>query len=71
MEKKSVVEETFEELDAKLSILNKETVDWIKQKMLYHISEAYERGKCEAYERGKCEAYQIIKKENRKKRLFL
>jgi hypothetical protein len=47
MEKKSVVDDTFKELDTKLSILNKETVDWIKQKMLYHINEAYERGKIE------------------------
>ena len=40
----SVVDDTFNEIDEKLSILNKETVDWIKQKMLFHISEAYERG---------------------------
>ena len=37
-------DDTFNEIDEKLSILNKETVDWIKQKMLFHISEAYERG---------------------------
>ena len=41
----SVVDETFKELDEKLSIINKETKDWLKQKILMHISEAYERGK--------------------------
>jgi hypothetical protein len=43
--KDSVVDDTFKELDEKLSIINKETKDWLKQKMLWHISEAYERGK--------------------------
>ena len=42
--KSSVVDDTFKEIDDKLSILNKETVEWIKQKILFHISEAYERG---------------------------
>jgi hypothetical protein len=41
----SIVDDTFKELDEKLSIINKETKDWLKQKMLWHISEAYERGK--------------------------
>ena len=41
----SVVDDTFKELDEKLSIINKETKDWLKQKILWHISEAYERGK--------------------------
>ena len=41
----SVVDETFKELDEKLSIINKETKDWLKQKILWHITEAYERGK--------------------------
>ena len=41
----SVVDETFKELDEKLSIINKETKDWLKQKIMWHISEAYERGK--------------------------
>ena len=41
----SVVDDTFKELDEKLSIINKETKDWLKQKFLWHISEAYERGK--------------------------
>lgn len=47
-EKKSVVEDTFNEIDTKFSkILNEKTIDWIKQKILWHISEAYERGKQE------------------------
>ena len=41
----SIVDDTFKELDEKLSIVNKETKDWLKQKILWHISEAYERGK--------------------------
>ena len=41
----SVVDDTFKELDEKLSIINKETKDWLKQKILWPISEAYERGK--------------------------
>lgn len=41
----SVVDDTFKELDEKLSIINKETKDWLKQKIMWHISEAYERGK--------------------------
>ena len=41
----SIVDETFNELDEKLSIINKETKDWLKQKIMWHISEAYERGK--------------------------
>ena len=41
----SVVDNTFKELDEKLSIINKETKDWLKQRILWHISEAYERGK--------------------------
>ena len=41
----SIVDDTFKELDEKLSIINKETKDWLKQKILWHISEAYERGK--------------------------
>jgi hypothetical protein len=41
----SVVDDTFKELDEKLSIINKETKDWLKQKILWHISESYERGK--------------------------
>ena len=41
----SVVDDTFKELDEKLSIINKETKDWLKQKFLWHILEAYERGK--------------------------
>ena len=42
--KSSVVDDTFKEIYDKLSILNKETVEWIKQKIHFHISEAYERG---------------------------
>jgi len=41
----SVVDDTFKELDEKLKIINKETKDWLKQKIMWHISEAYERGK--------------------------
>ena len=47
MTKTSIVDDTFKELDEKLTILNKETVDFIKSKILFHISEAYERGKKE------------------------
>ena len=43
----SVVDDTFKELDVKLSIINKETKDWLKQKILWHITEAYERGKAD------------------------
>ena len=43
--KGSIVDDSFKELDEKLSIVNKETKDWLKQKILWHISEAYERGK--------------------------
>jgi hypothetical protein len=41
----SVVDETFNKIDEKLSILNKETIDWIKGMVIYHIGEAYDRGK--------------------------
>ena len=41
----SVVDDTFKELDEKLKIINKETKDYLKQKIMWHISEAYERGK--------------------------
>lgn len=41
----SIVEETFKELDEKLSVINKETRDWIKLKIMWHITEAYDRGK--------------------------
>jgi len=43
----SVVDDTFKELDEKLSIINKETKDWLKQKILWYISEAYNRGKAD------------------------
>ena len=41
----SVVTETFKEIDSKLSILNEETRDWVKMKIMTHIDEAYKRGK--------------------------
>ena len=41
----SIVDETFKELDEKLSVINKVTKNWLKQIILWHISEAYERGK--------------------------
>ena len=43
----SVVDKTFKEIDERLSILNKETLNWLKQSIMTHISEAYERGKSE------------------------
>jgi len=43
-EEKSVIDKTFEEIDSKLSVLNKETIDWIKQKIIFHINEAFLRG---------------------------
>ena len=44
----SVVDDTFKEIDEKLSILDKEIKSWIKQKIMWHIAEAFERGKaCE------------------------
>jgi hypothetical protein len=43
-EKKSVLDITFKEIDEKFSILNKENIDWIKSKIMDHITEAYERG---------------------------
>lgn len=43
----SIVDKTFKEIDEKLSILNTETIDWIKAKIMWHITEAYERGKKE------------------------
>lgn len=45
--KTSVVDDTFKEIDEKFSILSEESKNWIKQKLLFHISEAYERGKKE------------------------
>lgn len=42
---KSIVDETFKEIDEKLSIINKETKDWLKLKIMWHITEAYKRGK--------------------------
>jgi hypothetical protein len=39
------VQDTFDEMDKKLSILNKETISWLKQKVMWHISEAFERAK--------------------------
>lgn len=45
--KTSVVDDTFKEIDEKFSIINEESKNWIKQKLLFHISEAYERGKKE------------------------
>ena len=44
---KMVADDTFKEIDKKLIIINKETKDWLKQKILWHITEAYERGKRE------------------------
>jgi hypothetical protein len=41
----SVTDKTFDEIDEKLSILNEETISWIKGKIMFHISEAYNRGK--------------------------
>jgi hypothetical protein len=49
--KKSVVDDTFKEIDVKMSILNNETKDWIKQKLMEHITEAYLRGKAETSEK--------------------
>jgi len=43
--KSSVVDYTFKQLDEKFSILDKETKDWLKQTILYHIAESYEKGK--------------------------
>jgi len=43
--KKSVVDDTFDEIDKRLSVLNPETIDWIKQIIMNHITEAYNRGK--------------------------
>lgn len=45
--KKSVVDDTFKEIDEKFAILNPESRDWIKMKLMEHISEAYKRGKKE------------------------
>ena len=39
------VEDFLKELDNKLSILNKETLDFVKLNILSQISDAYERGK--------------------------
>jgi len=44
---KSVVDDTFKEIDLKFAILNKESRDWFKMKLMEHISEAYNRGKKE------------------------
>jgi hypothetical protein len=45
---KSITDDTFKELDEKFSgILNEETINYIKGKILWHISEAYNRGKYE------------------------
>jgi hypothetical protein len=43
--KGSVVQDTFDEMDIKLSILNKDTISWLKRKVMWHISEAFERAK--------------------------
>lgn len=43
----SVTDHTFKEIDKELSILNNETRAWLKNTILWHISEAYERGKNE------------------------
>ena len=42
---KSVVDDTFKEIDEKFAILSSESRDWIKMKLMEHISEAYNRGK--------------------------
>lgn len=44
-DKKSIVDDTFIELNEKFKILSTEGRDWIKSKILWHISEAYERGR--------------------------
>ena len=38
------MEETFKEIDSKLSILNKETLDWIKSILMTQVSDAFDRG---------------------------
>ena len=35
---------TFKQLDKKLSILDDETLDWIKSKIVWNISDAFIRG---------------------------
>jgi hypothetical protein len=45
--KKSVVDDTFKEIDEKFAILSPESRDWFKMKLMEHISEAYQRGKKE------------------------
>jgi len=42
---KPTIEDSFKEIDEKLNILDKDTINWVKGKMLLHISDAYERGK--------------------------
>jgi len=48
-QKGSVVDDTFDEIDKKFNNLSEESISWIKQKILWHISEAYERGKKDKY----------------------
>jgi hypothetical protein len=44
---KTLIEQTFDEIDEHFSILSSESRSWIKNKLMYHISEAYERGRKE------------------------
>ena len=46
----SVVDNTFKELDERLSILDKDTINFIKTQILDHTTEAYERGKRDGQE---------------------
>ena len=56
----SVVDSTFKELDERLSILDKDTINFIKTKILDHITEAYERGKRDGQEGIKGNSQKII-----------
>lgn len=40
----SVVDKTFAEIDNKFSVLDKESRDWIKQQIMNHLRNAYNRG---------------------------
>ena len=56
----SVVDSTFKELDERLSILDKDTINFIKIKILNHITEAYERGKRDGRDGIKGDSQKII-----------